>query len=579
MKKRNLAGLAVAIVGYIYLSGPLINVIAGNSEQSTQDKKSATEDSLTYEERIAIAFEKAHREVVQRHLDRLADPSVDSSSKQYIALSLRDMKLPASEGLPIFTSLMLHESEGVRIEALIALGQYGPKAEPVVPKIIALLENPKTTVYTVAEAQEALSKISPKNLKFANLLVNRIGQEPANGYLAKKTIRALETAGPIARDAIPHLRKYLASTKHTEIQYAAYKAIGRLQNHAKPGVAQLSKVKSAKDLLKNDGFANFRTIQEADSVPQHVKSILHQVCHEDSRRYIQCMAIETTNAIGSGKADHIKAIMDFLATAEGDDYLTELGAQGLDKLDIQDPQSFQVLATALSHKVAQVRYHAAKSLVKFGRNAAPAVATLVEQLEGVNRTTVNWHLGAYLDLARAIGPQASDATGAILKLLPETADYYKGRGRTWVPYIRSYLLITLADIGMPKEALPFVIDLLANADSRLGFTAAAIAAGALGPDAHQAVPILIERGLKKDFGSAPITFESFLLAFSPTNTYTFARIEAIRALGKIGPKAKAAIPILEDLQKQDLDKTKAEAFHTPSFNKALADALKAIKGD
>jgi hypothetical protein len=46
-----------------------------------------------------------------------------------------------------------------------------------------------------------------------------------------------------------------------------------------------------------------------------------------------------------------------------------------------------------------------------------------------------------------------------------------------------------------------------------------------------------------------------MLRFHPEEIYTSGRLEAIRALAKIGPAAKDAIPLLEELAEHKHDST------------------------
>src|SRR5262249_3208224 len=123
----------------------------------------------------------------------------------------------------------------------------------------------------------------------------------------------------------------------------------------------------------------------------------------------------------------------------------------------------------------------------------------------------------------------------------------------------------LSDVGIPDAALPFILDALANSDTLRIYTAGAIAAGALGARAADSVPFLLRalrpdvREFTRDFthlGGAtgidhPLTFESYLGKPPQSGIYPSPRIEAIRALGKIGPAAKTATSLLIEFAQRE----------------------------
>jgi len=82
------------------------------------------------------------------------------------------------------------------------------------------------------------------------------------------------------------------------------------------------------------------------------------------------------------------------------------------------------------------------------------------------------------------------------------------------------------------------------------YAAAAIAAGALGARAADAVPFLLTV-LRPEVRDYPLTFENYPGYVPKSGIYTSPRIEAIRALGKIGPAAKSATSLLAELAQRE----------------------------
>ena len=49
-------------------------------------------------------------------------------------------------------------------------------------------------------------------------------------------------------------------------------------------------------------------------------------------------------------------------------------------------------------------------------------------------------------------------------LLSERSHLYRNREKGWVHPLRAYILVTLADIGVPAGAKPYILDFLTNSD-------------------------------------------------------------------------------------------------------------------
>ena len=62
-----------------------------------------------------------------------------------------------------------------------------------------------------------------------------------------------------------------------------------------------------------------------------------------------------------------------------------------------------------------------------------------------------------------------------------------------------------------------------------------------------AVDTFLLRALRPEFRDYPLTFEGYVGSIPKSGIYTSPRIEAIRALGKIGPAAKTATSLLTEL--------------------------------
>src|SRR5262249_43403335 len=145
------------------------------------------------------------------------------------------------------------------------------------------------------------------------------------------------------------------------------------------------------------------------------------------------------------------------------------------------------------------------------------------------------------DLARlAPDDESAEVLGPLLAV---RSPLYAERDKREVGRLRAFVVVTLHRIGRARRAWPIIVDLLANSDSPYEFAAAARAAGGRGAAAAPPAPLLT-RALDPAYGDDLFSLERY----SPTHPEpetTPATIEAVVALGKIGP---AALPALDPLR-------------------------------
>jgi hypothetical protein len=200
------------------------------------------------------------------------------------------------------------------------------------------------------------------------------------------------------------------------------------------------------------------------------------------------------------------------------------------------------LSRSVSDSNANVRVQAALILKKSRLDVARKVGGLMAGLDrAATRGATPREIGICLDALRNMGTKAAAAAPAVMRLLEEQSPVYRNLNKHDVDHLRAFLFVTLADIGAPKEALPFVVSSLAGGESwmTLEYAGAARAAGALGPYAKEAVPFLL-RPLQQAMPQGLIAFEKFDSNTSSTRQYTTCQVEALRALRQIGPAAPSA---------------------------------------
>ena len=228
----------------------------------------------------------------------------------------------------------------------------------------------------------------------------------------------------------------------------------------------------------------------------------------------------------------------------------------LERLLPKKEQTVEKLSEMLKDDRLIIRNQAAMALARFGGEIQPAMPSLTSALKRVDSSCKTAQIVAYLDPIRKAGLSANSAAETIVQLMDERSPVFKERPKLEVYRLRAYMLLTLADIGAARTSVKFIAESLANSDAEMtfNFAVAAHAAGTLGADAYEFTPLL-ERALQTDFVDVPLTLVSYFAPLTPTTT-TSGRIEAIRALAKIGPGANDAVPMLKSVDSYRLKGTK-----------------------
>lgn len=168
-------------------------------------------------------------------------------------------------------------------------------------------------------------------------------------------------------------------------------------------------------------------------------------------------------------------------------------------------------------------------------NAAPRpdVQASIAILAGADGGTDHELVASALDaIRRAPDPHAA---AAVAKLLRHQSRLYANRDKQLVVRLRAYALATLADTGVPDEALPAVLEILANLDQRMAPAeagAAARAAGSVGTRGRPFIEHLVTALSEVRFDVEEFSLERYQPLYPPGEATT-VRLEAIRALGNI----------------------------------------------
>jgi HEAT repeat protein len=203
-----------------------------------------------------------------------------------------------------------------------------------------------------------------------------------------------------------------------------------------------------------------------------------------------CDAICT---IGPAAAPLIDRVIDALQSDDWD--LQWAAADALGALSSTDPKVTTALINALGHSSPIVNNAAARALASVGPVVVPPLIAVLEK-NGDTRSA-----GAAHALGQ-IGTQASAAVGVL-----------RNRMRSRDPHLAPWCAIALAKIASDPEAIPILIELLAQTDRRDLLCEAAIGLKAIGPSAISATEALIA-ALDADDASVRKAVEEALISIN-----------------------------------------------------------------
>lgn len=427
----------------------------------------------------------------------------------------------------------------------------------------------------------------PDTGQVLSFLLKRLRQQDESGESSYQLAAAVGRMGPAAAPAAPILTRWLRDPS-TIVQYHAFVALGQVNPRSPISFEASEPIQRLESGSPEVQYATLLAMQQQPALRGAEIPIVNAIVKETPQRGLKCFALETLGFIGAAHAGTLRTILG--CVAETDEFVSETGVRALRRMDTNQAELVPVLAEALSSASWKARSQAAEALRQFGPRAKPAVPALTAALCKADGTYKHEWVGAYLEALRAVGPGAVEAADPIVRLLPERSALYRNRSKSEVEKLRAFMLVTLSEVGIPDSALPFILDALANSNTLRIYAAGAVAAGALGARAADATPFLhralrpksgeFTRGVGHFVGAmgidSPFTFESYVGSRPKSGIYTSVRIEAIRALGKIGPAAKSATSLLTELA---LREESAQRFsRMPLLSEEARSALALIGG-
>lgn len=486
--------------------------------------------------------------------------STDNIEAQAFVREIERLDLTAERRLEVMMQILDHPAELARSEAIKQIGQLREAARSATPRLLQIARNGATNR---GEAVAALREVSLPTPEVIDGLLAAAIDEKGNG-VHTGVLDLLRYWGPKAQAAVPLLES-LQDHESVEVQIHAFEALGRITNLSRPSLAELKEI-DFPSLTPAQAHAALASIQdfgfEAAFVAPRLKD-WHSL--PNTRPSVKLAILAVYPALIINDRWYIPEL--FAAWREHEDSGAARYSVGraISGLSGRNSDAVPLLIAELTRPSDETSGMAAMVLAKGGARALPAdsaLAPLLEWVDGTSGTPNNQRLGNYLELVRAMGPHAQLSRAALVKLLERylalSTDDVQARG------ISSFLFIVLADGPMPREALPLVLDALQSPERAWPWAAAARAAGALGPAATEAVPLLVSALQIPPNYHVTIRVERFGMGPGHVNgDFTTIRLEAIRALGKIGPAASAALPILQSIagyQSPDFSRTKDSGY-------------------
>ncbi|MBA4064045.1 MAG: hypothetical protein C0501_10100 [Isosphaera sp.] len=488
----------------------------------------------------------------------------------------------AAPAVPVLVGLLNLKRDGVD-EAVGVLAAIGPDAKAALPSLLALLSQ-TTSGYFVERVVGAVTRIDgPRPESTLALLVSSARCNPI--YIVRTAYLA-DHAGRV----VPHLVD-LCGHKDVEVRRRALFVLGGLDTWDGLGGASLlgaagrgaAGVPAALEARLADKVPMIRAVAAQaiangapELLPKAVPVVIASVTGgELVNRIPPYAAAAMFTPIPDRAADAVVPLLD-----HRDADVRQWAVQALAQLPVRGRlealvadgktdraragaaaalgfgggagmASVPVLKSALADRAFPVRFAAARSLVGMGHGAV-AVPALVE---GLKKPAVRQD--AILELS-GLGPAAVAAAPALRGLLADKNEAFA---------LEAALALVRVAPADAAAAVPALTRGLAVKTDRAGRAARALAD--LGPAARAAVPDLVrafgaagasagvriaaaEAAARLDPAQAtPATEVIVALMTDKKQAKGMARAEAAAALGRIGPGARAAVPVLVGLLKDD----------------------------
>lgn len=420
-----------------------------------------------------------------------------------------------SADLPALIKLLTHKDANTRATAAQQIGDAGPGAKVALSELMKALADKEQLVRRMA--MDSLNRIGAPDRSDLPMLTKGL-KDPSQDV----RIYAASAIGWMSADARSAVGELIEALKDSDIvvRQAAARALGKMGSVAKDKVIQ-----ALKETLK-DGDKDVRVVgAEAltgltPMTALDVPMLLEVVKHEDTEVRVQ--AIRSLGRLGADARGSVPTMTNCVKDKDNQVRRAALETLGLIGSEARD--ALPEVQKALKDSDKDVRRAAVESVGKMGGDAKAVVPLVLEALKDPDMRR-----SAIIALGR-IGPPAKDATKEFSDILKETTDRE----------LRMAIVTAVASIrpvgnDAPKLATACITLLEDREKDKELFDKTVEALGKLG---RVAVPPLTK-------------------ALNDSNRSV--RVGAALALGDIGPDARAALPALEFLFRNDTNQDVKQA--------------------
>ncbi len=439
--------------------------------------------------RVGKAAEKAASKVETAQQDLVRAIREQNDQALYESVDMLIRVEAGDRALPLLLREFRSPVSPIRATAAIGLGRLGLDAADAFPNLFDEWVKGKAGEEPDSEwlvkIEHSLQAIGPWAIPFLKKTLNE-----RDDHRRLYAANILQWCGSPARDAVPELTRALSSERAPELEksvrYASAVALAEIGPDAHPAVVPLQK-------LMNDNHPRIRWA-----------------------------AAYALARIGPRAKEAVPALKQMLMSEDGN---RAIAAEALGNIGAP---AAAALSDALTHDDFHVRMYAAESLAVIGPVAKESAPQVVQRL---TKNLKDKSLGARVEAAVAlwaIDGQIDQGAKVLAAALTEESDYY-----------RIHASRAIRRIGAPaKETVPALRVLL-----RARGEGAVSALAHIGPAAKAAIPDLVEA---ESFDALPFIGPAAIPVLMETleNGTKFERMEACQALGKLGPAAKVAVPLL-----------------------------------
>lgn len=475
----------------------------------------------------------------------------------------------ATESLRELVPLLDHTNANARLVALDGLARQGAQVAPALPRFIARLADADARVQ--GRAAEALSGLGTNAAPAVPALVRTLTSETNRPAVQEAVASALGCIGLGAVAALPALD---AATQDRDVGVAraAWLAAGRIRNEPPLNCAELRAGGSAV-FTGTTGYRALAAVRVRRCPTAETADMLVRLLSVAP----PALRIEACAILGELRMESPAVVMALLAAVtDPEPHVAASAATAMAQLPATNAALVPLLADATTAPTSRKAESSAKMLARFGPAAATTAPTMLDNVRRFHGSAHYERTLTCLAVVRASGTNTAAVRADLTALLPENSVVYAGLQSHEAKLVRAALLLALAEVGATSDALPTVVDELANATPSPLLAAAARAAGAL-PEQHQRLALMLRDLLARPGLDSALNLEELNdpfghFFFRPGKNSTSIYLETIRALRRFGLGARPALAVLRQRAK---DPPRDSPFFPPYQQEAseLAEML------